>query len=115
MDIGDFLCPCCGQGADIVKPELITILNRVQTDYGRPFTITSGYRCGKHNRKVGGAPNSPHMAGEAGDIGDADGEIKRWMTEDMLAIYGLWAEDYNWTLKWLHLQCRPASQRIFIP
>ena len=34
----------------------------------RAITITSGYRCRKLNRVVGGAINSQHLRGEAADI-----------------------------------------------
>lgn len=33
-----------------------------------PFTITSGFRCGSYNAKVGGKPNSQHLYGKAVDI-----------------------------------------------
>lgn len=36
--------------------------------YGRPITVTSGWRSKRINRKVGGAKNSQHMRGEATDF-----------------------------------------------
>ena len=33
-----------------------------------PIIINSGYRCEKHNKKIGGLPNSRHMKGQAADI-----------------------------------------------
>lgn len=111
----DFYCKCCGGGADIVRPELIAALEWVRSDYGLPMAINCGYRCVRHNALVGGAPHSAHLTGEAADIADIGGAIKEWMTADMLAIYGLWAEDYRRTIGWTHWQIRPASQRIFSP
>ena len=117
FQISEFLCHCCGQGADIIKPGLLEALQRVRNDWGKPMTIDDGYRCPKHNAspEVRGAPNSAHLTGEAADIADGDGALKAWMTEDMLAIYGLWAEDYSYTRTWMHVQIRPASKRIFRP
>jgi hypothetical protein len=109
----EFACRCCGHGA--AKPKLIAALEWVRRDWGQPMTVTSGFRCAKHNAEVGGAPNSAHLTGDAADISDAGGAIRAWMTEDMLAIYGLWAEDYWASPGWIHLQIRPAYHRIFVP
>ncbi len=35
---------------------------------GVPFKISSGYRCTKHNKQVGGVKNSAHLTGLAVDI-----------------------------------------------
>ena len=43
-------------------------LNHARELAGVPFHITSGFRCGSHNREVGGRENSRHMTGEAVDI-----------------------------------------------
>ncbi|MES2347874.1 MAG: D-Ala-D-Ala carboxypeptidase family metallohydrolase [Pseudomonadota bacterium] len=109
------VCRCCGRGAELVASRLLTALNRIEADFGPPLTVTSGYRCAKHNAEVGGSKHSAHLSGEAADISDRTGALKLWMTEDMLAIYGLWAEDYWATPNWLHIQVRPAHRRIFAP
>ena len=44
------------------------ILDPLRDKYGKPITITSGYRCKELNRAVGGVSNSQHMTGEAADI-----------------------------------------------
>jgi uncharacterized protein YcbK (DUF882 family) len=44
---------------------------------GRPFKITSGYRCVEHNKAVGGLRGSYHLAGLAVDIAVADSNF-RW-------------------------------------
>ena len=36
-------------------------LQRLRTTLGAPLRITSGHRCERHNRSVGGAPNSMHL------------------------------------------------------
>lgn len=51
-----------------VKPELLNLLSKLQVEFGKPFTITSGYRSPKRNTSVGGAFRSKHLTGEAVDI-----------------------------------------------
>lgn len=113
--LSEFMCKCCGKGADIVRPELLQALQRVRDDWGKPMTIDCGYRCPAHNAAVGGAPDSAHLTGQAADILDENGSLKEWMNADMLALYGLWAEIYEKTVTWLHVQTRPAKARIFVP
>lgn len=68
------------------------VLDVVRERLGKPITVNSGYRCPKHNLKVGGAVNSQHMKGEAVDICCADNEtLKRLIMEngkfDQLIVY----------------------------
>jgi uncharacterized protein YcbK (DUF882 family) len=44
------------------------VLDPVREIYGKPITVTSGYRSPAVNRKVGGAINSHHVRGMAADI-----------------------------------------------
>jgi len=63
----EFTCNCCGKGK--VDPLLIAKLEVLRSLLGdKPIIITSGYRCEKHNRKVGGASGSQHLKGKAADI-----------------------------------------------
>ena len=64
----EFHCKCGACNYKPVKEELIERLNIARSIAGIPFVITSGYRCPKHNARVGGAPNSKHTKGEAVDI-----------------------------------------------
>ena len=44
------------------------ILDPLREAYGAPIIVTSGYRCGRLNKAVGGAAKSQHMYGQAADI-----------------------------------------------
>ncbi len=44
------------------------ILDPLRRAWGRPVTVTSGYRCHALNRAVGGSPTSHHLRGMAADI-----------------------------------------------
>lgn len=62
----EFACKCCGRVE--VDPRLVKALQELRDQAGAPITVRSGYRCPKHNEKVGGARKSQHMAGRAADI-----------------------------------------------
>lgn len=59
-------CKCCG--GFLISDDLLGRLNFARETAGIPFIITSGYRCQKHNDRVGGKPNSAHTTGQAVDI-----------------------------------------------
>lgn len=44
------------------------ILDPLREKYGKPITVSSGYRCEELNELVGGAKNSQHKKGLAADI-----------------------------------------------
>ncbi|MDR3280203.1 MAG: DUF882 domain-containing protein [Synergistaceae bacterium] len=62
----EFQCGCCKTVK--LRPELLAMLEELRRLRNSPIVITSGYRCPKHNRAVGGAAFSRHMNGAAADI-----------------------------------------------
>jgi hypothetical protein len=44
------------------------VLDPLRDKYGHPIMVSSGYRCPRLNKAVGGAVNSQHTTGEAADI-----------------------------------------------
>jgi len=62
-----FACPCCGRNWIDIRLE--RLVRHIEERAGEKLTITSGYRCEKHNRKVGGSETSSHLKGLAVDIG----------------------------------------------
>lgn len=57
---------CCN--STIINEKLVQYLEQIRSHFGKPITITSGYRCVVHNRNVGGATGSRHSKGDAADI-----------------------------------------------
>lgn len=57
-------------GVDIkcLKPALVRILKQVESKYGKPTIVTSGYRSPARNKSARGAKNSLHMYCAAADI-----------------------------------------------
>ena len=60
----------CKDGSDVIfiSPELVTILQKIRTHFGKAVTINSAYRTSAYNKKVGGATYSQHLYGMAADI-----------------------------------------------
>lgn len=61
------ICPC-GCGVNRTTSEFISTLYMAQGVYGKPFIITSGSRCMKHNVEKGGASDSASLYGEHADL-----------------------------------------------
>lgn len=96
---------------------LLTALNIVRRAYGKPLTVSSGYRPAAINANVGGAKRSAHMTCEACDFSDPNKEFATWCMAniDVLVRAGLYLEHPDYTKNWVHLQIRPTKNRIFIP
>lgn len=65
----EFTChgkDCCDQTA-VASARLVHALQRIRTHFGIPIHITRGFSCNKHNRHVGGVPDSWHTRGGAAD------------------------------------------------
>lgn len=64
-----------GSGENMQRSTLIRLEN-ARRIAGIPFKINSGFRTVKHNRKVGGKPDSAHTKGHAADISAISGQVK---------------------------------------
>lgn len=60
----------CSDGSDtvFVSGELVEVLQKIRSHFGKPVTIHSGYRTPAYNKKVDGAAYSQHLYGTAADI-----------------------------------------------
>ena len=72
----ELACPCCNQL--LMDVRLVEALEDLRQSLDRPFIINSGYRCSKHNEKVGGRLSSRHLQGLAVDISTKD-----WPADDL--------------------------------
>lgn len=66
----EFKCPCgkCNGYGEGVASSLVKTLQDLRNKHGKSITITSGYRCSAHNKKIGGTTNSKHTQGLAADF-----------------------------------------------
>lgn len=60
----------CKDNSDVIfiAPQLVEVLQKVRTHFGKPVNITSGYRTPTYNKKIGGATYSQHTYGIGADI-----------------------------------------------
>ena len=104
----EFMCRC-GCGNILVDEDLLEILTFVRKQLGVPIIINSGYRCVKHNKAVGGHPNSYHTQGKAADIHVAPpywAKLINLVLENGIDRIGFYLSPYD-TLKWIHIDVGP--------
>lgn len=90
-----------------------------QLGFKPPRVFTCTYRSPEHNARVGGAKKSSHLTGCACDIADSDGLLKDYLctNPELLEECDLYAEDFDSTPTWVHLQTNSpkSGRRIFKP
>jgi len=69
FNLREFQCRCCGSVK--IDSELVQKLQSLRDRLGKPIIVTSGYRCPRHNKEVGGVEDSYHTQGLAVDIQSA--------------------------------------------
>lgn len=57
------------------------VLDPLRTWYGKPLTVSSGYRCPALNKAVKGSNTSQHMSGQAADIDTGDRQQNKLLFE----------------------------------
>ncbi len=87
------------------------VLDPLRELYGKPVTVTSGYRCAELNALVGGAPSSQHLAGQAADIvgtpyGKEQVKVLFSLIRDNLEFDQLIAEG---NFSWVHVSWRAGG------
>lgn len=90
------------------------VLDPLREKYGKPIVVSSGYRCPKLNKAVGGVARSQHTKGEAADIrcvSDSRAENKRLF--DLIVASGLpfdqLIDEYNYD--WVHVSFKDGANR----
>ena len=60
----------CTDGSDpiFIDSDLVNVLQKIRSHFGKSVTINSAYRTPTHNKKVGGTLYSQHLYGRAADI-----------------------------------------------
>ena len=60
----------CTDGSDpiFIDSDLVNVLQKIRTHFGKAVTITSAYRTPTKNKACGGATYSQHLYGKAADV-----------------------------------------------
>lgn len=65
--VSEFACSDCSDPI-FIDSDLVNILQKIRTHFGKAVTITSAYRTPGKNKAVGGQTYSQHLYGKAADI-----------------------------------------------
>lgn len=83
----------------------LKVLQPLREAFGKPITVTSGYRSQALNQAVKGAKNSQHLKGEAADLKCSDNknlfETARKLIEEKKIEVGQLIDEYNYS--WVHI------------
>ena len=89
------------------------ILDPLRAAYGKPITVTSGYRCEKLNKAVGGVNGSAHLRGDAADLRAADMPGFKRFVEAWLRAGGAKFDqcllEKSGTTEWVHISYCSAT------
>jgi uncharacterized protein YcbK (DUF882 family) len=108
----EFACKgtnCCGHSAP-VHPELISALQDLRDQLNLPLSITSGFRCNRHNESVGGAAQSFHTLGMAADVSCPDGMTAEDLAQAAEAIPAFQQGGIGIYPSWVHLDVRTTGK-----
>ena len=108
----------CRDGSDVVMIDesLVVLLQCIREHFGKPVTITSGYRTAAHNKSVGGAKSSQHLLGRAADIQvqDTDPLAVAAYAESLMPGWGgvgRYPVKPGRARGWVHVDTRPNKSR----
>lgn len=88
------------------------VLDPLREAYGKPITVTSGYRCPALNKAVGGSATSQHISGQAADItAGSRKENKRlfYLIQELGLPFDQLIDEKNFS--WLHVSYREGVNR----
>lgn len=103
----EFECPDCGQYE--MDEDFIDALQRAREKFGDAIHITSGYRCAKRNKAIGGAEMSLHLTGQAADIYVTDNTMRYRLVE---ALYASGITRIYVYAGHVHADCKPVIHKI---
>lgn len=86
------------------------VLDPLREAWGRPITVTSGYRCPAVNKAVGGAATSHHVRGMAADISTGNAADNRRLFQLVLSLglpFTQLIDEHNFS--WVHVSYDPAN------
>lgn len=83
------------------------VLDPLREAYGKPITVTSGYRCQALNKAVNGSATSDHMKGRAADIAAGSQKENRrlfYLIQELGLDFDQLIDEKNFS--WVHVSYR---------
>lgn len=77
--VSEFTCHC-GCGFNVIDQRVMDMAQTIRDELGVPVRVSSGCRCEKRNRAVGGTQGSFHTKGKAADLTCSLGAVKMFET-----------------------------------
>lgn len=99
---------CCSE--TVINPKLVEYVQKIRDHFGKSITVTSGYRCPVHNKRIGGATGSRHSKGDAADIvvsGVAPREVAKYA--ESIGIKGIGLYETNADGHFTHVDTRDVK------
>lgn len=99
---------CCKE--TVIDEDLVKYLQKIRDHFGRAVNISSGYRCAKHSKAIGGATNSKHTYGMAADIsvsGISPAEVAKYA--ESIGILGIGLYDTAADGHFVHIDTRATK------
>ena len=91
------------------------VLDPLRNRYGRPIYVSSGYRCKRLNKAVGGSATSQHMTGEAADIYVTNAKDKAMLFSLIYYLLPfdqlIWERGNDEAPAWVHVSYREGNNR----
>ncbi len=113
--VSEFACKHCGENK--IQQCVLDIAQAIRDELGVPVRVNSGYRCEKHNARVGGVKGSYHTKGLAADLSCELGADKMFQ-----AVEKLWNAKKLPELKYciyyaqknfIHIDCGRQRKNVF--
>ena len=113
--VSEFACHHCGENK--IDQRVIELAQSIRDEVGVPVNVNSGYRCEKHNARVGGVKGSFHTKGLAADLSSSAGAIKMFEAVKKLKEAGQ-LQDLEYCIlykrkNFIHIDCGKKRNNLF--
>ena len=110
----EFACRHCNRA--LMAPAFMDKLHRLRMDYGKPMTITSGYRCPDHPAESSKADGpGAHAHGRAADVAVSGAEAFQVVRLALAAGFTGIGVAQKGASRFIHLDDMPDGLRIVRP
>lgn len=114
--VSEFTCHC-GCGFNVIDQRVIDMAQTIRDALGVPVRVTSGCRCAKRNKAVGGTDGSFHTKGKAADLTCSLGAVKMFEAVQKLKAEGK-LKDLEYCILYktkniIHIDCGKKRKNLY--